>query len=491
MTIHKKQLAAALLALLVLIPVLLMMYGGALSVYAATSYSDVLQDLRTDEAFNPEDYPDNKDDNGLQVIQIAESTDGELLVYVYQPSAKTLQLTATSIRISTTGDKDNPAPRDYKLTLLSLSGVFGKYRVDGFGLKNDLVRYYDVVCIFRYWNPMLDDGAANDNTISEVPDKVGKCFSAFTLNGKVVYNCTTTDVVEITDKHVGRVRLGNGLTWNGMTDTDAHFVAFSCDYNIERLFEADVEFSTQPFETTAKGTKLGNVTPQDPVELKYDKKTIITANNWFGHSYEWYEIETVEQFLSHGFEFSEDIESKLKKQQYVLRFYESVYNSGADGNDVLIGIFLPLGFIWTGVQNSTKCSGTLVSDVSVLRLKFEADGTVYNLGAVDNKQTGKHDTSPTTSADNVPWWVWLLVAFGAVAGVLIIICIFVPGAAPVIGRGFVNIGKAVLWLILLPFRAIAALFRAIAAARERRKATAAATSKPRKTKTKKAGKKKK
>ena len=176
--IHKKQLVAALLALLVLIPVLLMMYGGALSVYAATSYSDVLQDLRTDETFNPEDYPDNKDDNGLQVIQIAESTDRELLVYVYQPAAKTLQLTATSIRISTTGDKDNPKPQDYKLTLLSLSGVFGKYRVDGFGLKNDLVRYYDVICIFRSWNPILDDGAENDNTISEVPDRVGKCFSA-------------------------------------------------------------------------------------------------------------------------------------------------------------------------------------------------------------------------------------------------------------------------------------------------------------------------
>ncbi len=490
MTVHKKRFAAVLCALLLIIPILFTIDVGAGYAHAATSYSDVLQDLQTDESFDPAKYPDDKDDNGLQVIQIAESTDGELLVYVYQPAAKTVTLTATTIRISTTGDKDNPKPRDYKLTLLSLSGVFAKYRVDGFELSPDVVRYYDIVCIFRAWHSMFDDGAENDNTISEVPFTVGKFFSAFTLNGETIYNNTTTDVVEITEKHVGRVRLGNGVTWNGLEYVDAHFVAFSCNYDIERLFEADVEFSTQTFETTAINTKLGKVTPQEPKELKYDKKTIIQSNKWFGHSYEWYEIETVDEFLSHGFEFSDDVETKLKQQQYVLRFYESGYQSGADGNDILIGMFFPLGFIWTGVQNSAKCSGTLVSDVSVLRLKFEADGEIYNLGAVDNKQSGKQDATPTTSADNVPWWVWLLVAVGVVAVVLILICVFVPGAAPIIGRGLLNVGKGVLWLLLLPFRAIAALFRAIGNAIARRKATAAATSRPRKTKTKKAGKKK-
>ena len=31
---------------------------------------------------------------------------------------------------------------------------------------------------------------------------------------------------------------------------------------------------------------------------------------------------------------------------------------------------------------------TLVGDVTILRLKFETNGKVYNLGVIDNKQTG-------------------------------------------------------------------------------------------------------
>ena len=478
MTLHKKQLAAALLALLLILPILFTLDGGARIANAASSYSGVLEDLSKDETFNPGDYPDDKDNNGLQVIQIAESTDGELLVYVYQPAAMTLTLTATSIRISTNGDKDNPEPLDYKLTLLSRSGVFAKYVVDDFELKDDPIRYYDVVCIFRAWHPWLDDPATSEsNKITEVACAVGKFFSATTLNDEVVYNWVKTNVVEITDAVIGRVRLGNGITWNGLEWCDAHYVAFDCNYDIDRLYEADVEFSTQTFETTAKGTKLGKVTPQEPVKLKYNEKTETVANDWFGYSFKWYEIETVEQFLTHGYSISDDDKADLKKQQYVLRFYESAYNSGADGEDVLIGMFVPFGGFWTLTQQFTKCSGTTVSDVSILRLNFEANGNVYNLGAVDNKRDGPKDVTPETSADNVPWWVWLLVAVGVVAVVLILICIFVPGAAPVIGRGLLKIGKAILWVILLPFRLLAALFRAIGNAIARRKATAAARSK--------------
>ena len=56
--------------------------------FAEASYSDVLDDLSKDESFSTTNYPFDSDDYSLSLIQIAESEDGELFVYVYQPSGK-------------------------------------------------------------------------------------------------------------------------------------------------------------------------------------------------------------------------------------------------------------------------------------------------------------------------------------------------------------------------------------------------------------------
>lgn len=81
-------------------------------------YSKVLDDLKKDEGFNIEDYPLVEDNHSLQVIQIAESNDKELFIYVYQPSAKYI---ATSIDFSTTYDEDDNFYdfNNYKLKLLN------------------------------------------------------------------------------------------------------------------------------------------------------------------------------------------------------------------------------------------------------------------------------------------------------------------------------------------------------------------------------------
>ena len=54
---------------------------------SATTYTDVLEDLQTDENFDESKYYANSEDTSLSVIQIAESSNGELFVYVYRPSA--------------------------------------------------------------------------------------------------------------------------------------------------------------------------------------------------------------------------------------------------------------------------------------------------------------------------------------------------------------------------------------------------------------------
>ena len=87
------------------------------------TYSGVMEDLKKDTSFNPGNYPIKADDYSLQIIQLAESVNKELFVYVYQPSGKAKDFKASSINISTTIN-DSISYLNYKLDLLNSNGVF-------------------------------------------------------------------------------------------------------------------------------------------------------------------------------------------------------------------------------------------------------------------------------------------------------------------------------------------------------------------------------
>ena len=103
-------------------------------------YTNVLADLSKDETFNPNGYPANLDDYSLSVIQIAESSDRELFIYVYQPCSPNSDLNATSINISKEID-DKLSYKNYTLTLLNSAGVFYKYKVDNFRVRQKVVNF--------------------------------------------------------------------------------------------------------------------------------------------------------------------------------------------------------------------------------------------------------------------------------------------------------------------------------------------------------------
>ena len=86
----RKKLTYTIAAILLLIIGLLIAFnrGGAVNASAASSYSNVLDDLRKDPKFDPDKFTENAKDKGIYVIQIAESTAGELFVYVHQPAAQ-------------------------------------------------------------------------------------------------------------------------------------------------------------------------------------------------------------------------------------------------------------------------------------------------------------------------------------------------------------------------------------------------------------------
>ena len=454
--LYKRYVLFALL-LVVCISLLIGLFPA--TAYAATQegveYSSPVDDLKSDPDFDESLYPANEKDYSLQVVQIAESTDGELLVYVYQPSNGVKDYTATSINIST-AINNSLYYKNYKLELLSKDGVFCKYKVGDFTVKQDVLRYYDISSIFRKYDKDVDAGLSetNENEISEVSFKVAKLFTAVTLNGQVSYSCIETQVIEITDKYVGYMKYSNGFDLCASSCL-AYFVAFDTDLPIDNLYEADIYFVTQDYRYYHRTPNWAQFDPgedtmtyedaeEHELTLTYDAVVEHEGGGLFAKKYTWKRIESVDEFIANE-ELTDEGLADLENKSWVLRFYEADYSFVQGSNSF--------------TEQSTK-----VNDVTILRLKFETDGVVYNLGVVDNKQT----VAPGQLPDNENTNEWEFPSFDDMSLteiistiiLLVLVVLFIILCAPILPY----IIKLVIWLITLPFKLIGAVIKGIAKA---------------------------
>ena len=436
----------------------------------STSYSNVLDDLRKDENFSPILYPTKVDDYSLQVIQVAESTGGELFVYVYQPSGQAKGLKASSINISLKPRQDIADVRNYKLTLLNSSGVFYKYLVDGLTVSTADTRYYTITTIYRSFDKTIDEDADHGNEVTEVDYEVAKEYCFATINGEPVSRVLDIETIEITDKFVGFVRYSDGFKLY-VGACDSHFVAFNTDRDIDRLLEADVYYTSQSYSYLSAVGVGENETFGDKQDnyayLDYTQKVEYTGGGLFAPTYIWDRIETVEQFIAENDTFqnvysgaiidvnvanqiTDEGKEALKGKKWVLRFAETSYSLG-------------------GGYGSTYSSSTLVGDVTILRLKFETDGIVYNLGTIDNKQTGSdkpiNDEHYEVGLSDMGKWILAIIA------IIVLLIILGPILPYII--------KAIVWIVMLPFKAIVSLVKGIkkATAKKQSKTTASSSTK--------------
>ena len=220
---------------------------GQSTAYAESgvTYSGVLDDLKKDSSFDESFYPVTAGDYSLKLIQIAESTDGELFLYVYQPSGQAKNLKASSINISTTLN-DEISYRNYKVRLLNSSGVFYKYIVSDFKVLAEPARYYAISSIYRPFDESIDNQAEHGNMVTEVNYPVNKQYCFSEINGKPYCNVVDIETITITDKFVGFVRYMDGFKLY-VGACDSHFVAFNTDKPIDKLLEADVYYTTQKY----------------------------------------------------------------------------------------------------------------------------------------------------------------------------------------------------------------------------------------------------
>lgn len=422
-------------------------------------YSNVLDDLKKDENFKPENYPQTSSDYSIKLMQFGESVNKELFVYVYQPSGQAKILTASSINLSTTIN-DNISYRNYKLKLLNSNGVFFKYKVENLEVRNEPTRYYAVSSIFRYFDETIDKQADSGNKITEIPFNVSKQFCYSILNGKPYCSVVDLETITITDKFVGFCRYSNGFELFPSA-CDSHFVAFDTDKPIDKLLEADVYYTSQAYTGTVNlnsgstsERKDFGVKEDKYAYLKYTDKVEHTGGGWFAGTYKWNRIETVEQFIKKndlsqdvysgaiidvrvGNKLTDEAKNALKSKKWILRFAETEYK------------FTSSTFIQT-------TNTTLVGDVTILRLKFETDGITYNLGTIDNKQTGSDNPSNNEETD-YDWAEWLK-KFGQYM-LLILIIILVVLLLIVLWPIIKLIIQFIVWIVCLPFKAIASLFK--------------------------------
>ena len=307
--------------------------------------------------------------------------------------------------------------------------------------------------IYRPFDESIDKQASGGNTVTEVNYAVNKQYCFGEINGKPYVNCVDIETIVVTDKFVGFVRYKDGFKFY-VGACDSHFVAFNTDKPIDKLLEADVYYTTQEYswgfvpgagESGTFGDKADKY-----AYLKYTDKVEHTGDGLFAGTYKWDRIQTFDDFIKgedreniyHGAvidvktssKLTDDTLSELKGKKWVLRFAETSFELGG-----------------TSLTGATWRYSTIVGDVTILRLKFETDGITYNLGVIDNKQSGSSEPANETSTD------FSLNNNGRIVLYLLMLVLFIVLCYPILPY----IAKAIVWLLSLPAKGIAALIELI------------------------------
>ena len=475
-TQHKKIIAFVFLFLLIF-QLSLMCLTVSAEGSEATVYSNAINDLRRSTSFDESQYPKLSSSHeqyySLEVITIAESEDDELFVYVYQPSGDAGKIKASHISIARSERNVNVDDVDadgvgkfevYTLTYLNNYKQFYKYKVDDLEVSSEATRYYEISDILRPFNKEFGDkdpGAGN--TVSAVPYAVGKLFTFTGTPGeRSSLSVKDMEYITITEKYVGFIRYEKDLPIFASpfesSATDCHFVAFSTDKQIDNLLEADLFYQTQSFESRSAAAYTESwgeiVDAYAYLDFEQMGKCEVSDGSVFtSEEYIFHRIQTTSQFVTQevpyflfpGFnigqnlEFDAEAKAALAKTQWVLCFEETPYNRNfIDGN-----------------TPREEIDQTYVGNVKILRLKFETDGKIYDLGVVDNMQTGSKD--PAAVVEQQDWWQKIMMVLMLL--VLLWALTFLAGPIgfvfKIIWKGIKLTFKFLVWLLSRPW----AIFR--------------------------------
>ena len=458
----QKRIICVMLLLSLMLSLFLPLTVNAASV---STYSTVLEDLSKDSSFDLNDYPHVSTDYSLDVIQIAESKNGELYVYVYQPSDSVRDYKAKYINMSV----QNPAEQDleyslYSLTWLSSYGTLDKYLVNDFSVSDDADRFYNIATIYRLYDEEIDIVSEAVDTIQCKGYEVGQYWHTYYYNDTLLYETKKIDVVEVSIKATGSIRYENGLKFGQLyvDKCDSHYVAFSIDnYEVDKIFDADITYTINTYlwtETYMPYNYSKELTSSTLVERDYLSSKETASNDgsgWFGKTYTWNRIQDVSTFISNAQndaneEFSAEELAALEESQFVFRFLETDY-SLTPGSTTSFGSF------------------SETENIGILRLHFLSDGKYYNLGVVsDLVGTDSIPELDVSAKDNVQNFFeemdlyltdFLTFLMLIIFVIVVLVCIvYLKPIGTMIIKGFKEIFSLIWSVIVLPFQLIGSLF---------------------------------
>ena len=427
---------------------------------ASSSYSGVLDDLQKDPKFNANDYPVNNTDYSLEIICIAEGTNGELFIYVYQPCVER-DLRATYINLS----RYDPTNRYveivyslYSLTWINSDGVFAKYAVNDLKVANQENRYYSIAGIYRAFDSDVDAPAAeSDDVKNHVAFPVGLHWSAYTYNDVVFYECGKLKYVDVEILAVGIVRYFEGFKLYS-DNCDSHFVAFSVNnFDVGKIYDATIIYTKQDYSKVIPVGGSPYYEYDAPVTITKDLSHMETGSNSgdgvLGKKYTWQRILTTKEFNAQLSEFENEgvsfTKGGLENSQFVFQFLETDYN------------------LLTSIGN-TVSEGTKVSNVGILRLHFvDKAGNQYNLGVVSDLVSDDGNPDFEIGADDnienllEDFWDKLLPLLGLIIFLLVVVFFFGPvmKVVKIIFTVIKFILSLLFWVISLPFKLISWLLK--------------------------------
>ena len=449
-----------------------------LSLFTLSSYdvkaeglvaSNVLEDLEKDREFDINDYPSKEVtslddlDTMANIITIAEGTDNQLFIYVYQPYYNAYEFKLDSISMSNekslNGNYSEGSIKSYDLEFCNSYKTLYKYELKNYKVNVDeQYRYYGLIAIWRPFIQGLDtkvEGAVDQ----KVSLSVGQQWCVYTINGGLQYEMATFNTVEITPIFTGTFEFSNGLNWGGILGSfkwgNSHFICFNVDnYIVKHIYDADLTCKVRDV-TETWATFVGTEYFYGEYEEKYITLTDIdkvsyTGTGLWGFEYSCNRIMSSSDFIKNyqgqGVLVDSEVEAKIKSSQWVFSFLEteksSVNYSGGYSNYY------------------SECA-----DVTILRLHFlDINNNIYNLGAVMDKTTADNIPDGTGSANpdlSGIWEVlrWVLLVIGVIA-VVAILAIFFP-IFSIILKGLIFILKFIFNIITLPFRLIGKLINKI------------------------------
>jgi hypothetical protein len=437
---------------------------------SSSGYTDVMDDLERNPTFDSSLYPSVPapdkffDPVGflqyksqymtLKIVQIAESSDGELFVYLYNPSYDSFPLTATTIRLCTElGDNLNPL--DYKLKLVSKHYMFSKYVVEDLEVSADEERYYFIVALHCLANVDGSSPEGLENITEEEAIEVSYLWTVKGFGDDVTYSYKYKDSILVTDRYVGFVEYYDGGGFFAPYEaTRSHFIAFNTSIPMDKLYEADVSYSWEFCKYWPIGSKwlfTDGTTVEDEgfvPSLTVTSEQTAENSGWglFADEYTWNRIEPVSDFLkSEGVVFDSEAEKQIVNKQWVLRFVETEICEWEEQAGSMI---------WFKFKTWTK-----ISNVTILRLNFDKDGVTYNLAVVDDKTTGSNEI-PSGSTPVLDIWEVIKKIFALII-IAVLLAVLLPFLWPVLSIVFKAFWvvfkwllKGAVWLIVFPFNLI-------------------------------------